>query len=85
MTVVSLWAAPADLRVVEWRCADASEEFTGARWADGYDEPAGGAEFVGSNTHKAIGDARGFANVLVKLFELNAGLPKIKNATGAYT
>lgn len=36
------------------------------------------------HTHKAIDDARGFANVLVKLFELNAGLPRIDNATGAY-
>lgn len=37
-----------------------------------------------AHTHKAIDDARGFANVLVKLFELNAELPKIENATGAY-
>lgn len=36
--------------------AAASDEFAGARWADGYDEPAVGAEFVGSNTHKAIGE-----------------------------
>lgn len=36
------------------------------------------------HSHKAIDDARGFANVLVKLFEMNAGLPRIENATGAY-
>jgi len=36
------------------------------------------------HTHKAIDDARGFANVLVKLFELNGRLPKLENATGAY-
>ncbi len=34
----------------------ASHEFAGARWADGYDEPAVGAQFIGSNTHKAIGE-----------------------------
>jgi len=36
------------------------------------------------HTHKAIDDARGFANVLTKLFELNAALPTIENAVGAY-
>lgn len=36
------------------------------------------------HSHKAIDDARGFANVLLKLFELNGQLPKIENATGAY-
>lgn len=36
--------------------ADHSAEFTGARWADGVDEPAIGAQFFGSNTHKAIGE-----------------------------
>lgn len=36
------------------------------------------------HSHKAIDDARGFAKVLVKLFELNGQLPKIENATGAY-
>lgn len=35
------------------------------------------------HTHKAIDDARGYANVLVKLFEMNSALPKIANATGA--
>ncbi len=33
-----------------------SEEFTGARWADGHDGPALGAQFIGSNTHQAIGE-----------------------------
>ena len=33
-----------------------SEEFTGARWADGYDGPALGAQFIGSNQHPAIGE-----------------------------
>ena len=33
-----------------------SEEFLGARWADGVDGPALGAEFVGRNTHPAIGE-----------------------------
>lgn len=33
-----------------------SEEFTGARWHDGFDGPAEGARFVGSNTHPAIGE-----------------------------
>lgn len=44
------------------------------------------AEWYGDipHTHKAIDDARGFANVLVKLFELNGQLPRIDNATGAY-
>ncbi len=36
------------------------------------------------HTHKAIDDARGFANVLVKLFEMNAALPAIENEMGAY-
>lgn len=44
------------------------------------------AEWYGDipHSHKAIDDARGFANVLVKLFELNSALPKIENAIGAY-
>lgn len=37
-----------------------------------------------AHTHKAIDDARGFANVLVRLFEMNAALPKMENETGAY-
>ena len=32
-----------------------SEEFLGARWADGVDGPALGAEFIGTNTHPARG------------------------------
>ncbi len=36
--------------------ADHSAEFTGARWADGCDGPALGAQFVGANTHEAIGE-----------------------------
>jgi len=33
-----------------------SPEFVGARWADGCDGPALGAEFIGSNKHEAIGE-----------------------------
>jgi len=33
-----------------------SPEFVGARWADGFDGPALGAEFIGSNKHEAIGE-----------------------------
>lgn len=33
----------------------ASTEFVGARWADGWDGPASGAQFIGSNSHQAIG------------------------------
>ncbi len=33
-----------------------SEESVGARWADGIDGPSLGATFIGSNTHKAIGE-----------------------------
>ena len=36
--------------------SDHSGEFTGARWADGFDGPALGARFVGANTHPAIGE-----------------------------
>jgi hypothetical protein len=36
------------------------------------------------HSHRAIDDARGFVNVLVKLFEMNAALPRIANETGAY-
>ena len=35
--------------------ANFSEEFTGARWADGA-EPGVGAQFIGSNTHEAVGE-----------------------------
>ncbi len=34
----------------------ASEEFVGARWDDGFDGPALGARFIGSNAHPAIGE-----------------------------
>lgn len=33
-----------------------SPEFVGARWADGHDGPALGAQFIGSNRHEAIGE-----------------------------
>lgn len=33
-----------------------SEEFIGARWAEGHDGPALGAQFIGSNRHPAIGE-----------------------------
>lgn len=36
--------------------ANFSEEFVGARWADGHDGPALGAQFIGSNVHDAIGE-----------------------------
>ncbi len=37
------------------------------------------------HSHKAIDDARGFANVLTKLLELNSRLPKQENTTGSYS
>jgi hypothetical protein len=44
------------------------------------------AEWYGNipHSHKAIDDARGFANVLIKLFEINGQLPKIQNTEGSY-
>jgi hypothetical protein len=33
-----------------------SEEFVGARWVEGFDGPALGAQFIGSNIHPAIGE-----------------------------
>ncbi len=36
--------------------AQFSEEFVGARWADGFDGPALDARFIGSNVHRAIGE-----------------------------
>jgi hypothetical protein len=36
------------------------------------------------HTHKAIDDARGFANVLAKLFEISAGLPKVEASESMY-
>ncbi len=35
--------------------ADFSQEFNGARWADGATGPAEGAKFIGANSHEAIG------------------------------
>lgn len=45
-----------------------SEEFLGAHWADGVDGPGLGAEFVGTNTHPAIGtwDVHCFINRFVE-------------------
>jgi hypothetical protein len=44
------------------------------------------AEWYGhiEHTHKAIDDARGFANVLGKLFEISGGLPKIEATESMY-
>ncbi|MDB5587813.1 MAG: UgpE [Devosia sp.] len=44
------------------------------------------AEWYGHivHSHKAIDDARGFANVLVKLFELSAALPRIDATESMY-
>lgn len=36
--------------------AQFSPEFVGAQWADGFDGPALGAQFIGSNKHDAIGE-----------------------------
>jgi hypothetical protein len=36
------------------------------------------------HSHKAIDDARGFANVLAKLFEISAGLPKVEATESMY-
>jgi len=36
------------------------------------------------HSHRAIDDARGFANVLAKLFELSGGLPKIESTESVY-
>jgi len=56
---VDLAARPADV----WSLitdpafsAQFSDESTGARWAEGFDRPAQGAEFIGFNSHPAIGD-----------------------------
>jgi hypothetical protein len=37
------------------------------------------------HSHRAIDDARGFANVLGKLFEISGGLPKIEATESIYT
>ena len=44
------------------------------------------AEWYGNivHSHKAIDDARGFANVLVKLFELSQGLEKVEATESMY-
>jgi hypothetical protein len=36
------------------------------------------------HSHKAIDDARGFANVLAKLFALSGALPKIEATESVY-
>jgi hypothetical protein len=36
------------------------------------------------HTHRAIDDARGFANVLAKLFQISGGLPKIEASESIY-
>jgi len=48
----AVWPYVADIRFG----AAFSEEFTGARWADGVTGPALGACFIGSNTHPAVGE-----------------------------
>ena len=48
----AVWPFVTDIDV---RRGQFSEEFVGARWADGVDGPAVGAQFVGTNTHPAIG------------------------------
>ena len=47
-----VWSLICDISVG----AQFSEEFQGAEWADGYDQPAVGARFVGTNKHPAIGE-----------------------------
>jgi len=47
-----------------------SEEFVGARWAEGVDGPALGAHFIGSNIHPAIGEWD--VNCYVHRFKENA-------------
>jgi len=44
------------------------------------------AEWYGNivHTHRAIDDARGFANVLAKLFEISSGLPKVEATESNY-
>ena len=50
--VSAVWEVVTDISF----SAEFSEEFTGARWADGVDGPALGAQFIGSNTHPAVGE-----------------------------
>ena len=47
-----VWSLISDINI----SARFSEEFQGAQWADGHDSPALGAQFVGTNRHKAIGE-----------------------------
>jgi nitroreductase len=47
-----VWAVVTDLGL----SARFSEESLGARWAEGFDGPSLGAQFIGSNRHKAIGE-----------------------------
>jgi hypothetical protein len=44
------------------------------------------AEWYGNieHTHRAIDDARGFANVLAKLFQISGGLPKVEATESIY-
>ena len=37
-----------------------------------------------AHTHRAIDDARGFANVLAKLFAISGALPKIEATESVY-
>ena len=48
----AVWALVSDIDLP----ARFSEEFLGAKWADGVDGPSVGAEFIGRNTHEAIGE-----------------------------
>lgn len=51
-SVDAVWDVVTDIQIG----AQFSEEFVGARWADGVGGPALAAEFIGSNTHPAIGE-----------------------------
>jgi hypothetical protein len=62
--VEAVWDAVTDINVG----AEYSDEFQGARWADGATGPSMGAEFVGTNTHPAIGEWE--VSCLVNRFEV---------------
>ena len=47
-----VWALVSDIDLGK----NFSEEFLGARWADGFDGLAEGAQFIGTNRHPAIGE-----------------------------
>jgi hypothetical protein len=47
-----VWEFVSDINVP----ARFSEEFQGARWDEGFDGPAQGARFIGSNKHPAVGE-----------------------------